>query len=157
MWCVDVCLRVRVRARWWCAWRQVIANPAVGFVGFTGSVAGGRSVYKTVASKRFIDATLELGGKDAAYICNDADFDAAVDTVVDGAFYNAGQSCCAVERVYVHRYVRQAGRGVSIEAVWLGMCGHRDCRLRVPCGGHATLAWRQIALQALSGCCQDND
>ena len=48
-------------------------------------------------------ATLELGGKDAAYVCNDADFDAAVDTIVDGAFYNAGQSCCGIERVYVHK------------------------------------------------------
>ena len=84
---------------------QVISNPAVGFVAFTGSVAGGKAVYKTVAHSRFIDATLELGGKDAAYVCEDADFDAAVDTVVDGAFYNAGQSCCAIERVYVHRCV----------------------------------------------------
>jgi acyl-CoA reductase-like NAD-dependent aldehyde dehydrogenase len=84
---------------------QVIANPKVGFVSFTGSVASGRTVYQTVASRRFIDVTLELGGKDPAYLCEDADFDAAVATIVDGACYNAGQSCCAIERVYVHKYV----------------------------------------------------
>lgn len=84
---------------------SVIANPNVGFVSFTGSVAGGRSVYQTVAGSRFIDATLELGGKDPAYVRSDADLSAAVATVVDGACYNAGQSCCAVERVYVHRSI----------------------------------------------------
>ena len=52
---------------------------------------------------RFIDAGLELGGKDPAYVCEDADFDFAVENVVDGAFYNAGQSCCGIERVYVAR------------------------------------------------------
>lgn len=82
---------------------QVIGNPKIGFVSFTGSVGGGRAVYQTVAAQRFVDVTLELGGKDPAYVCEDADFDAAVATVVDGACYNAGQSCCAVERVYVHR------------------------------------------------------
>lgn len=82
---------------------DLIANPSIGFVSFTGSVATGRNIYKTVAKSRFIDATLELGGKDAAYVCEDADFDAAVATVVDGAFYNAGQSCCGIERVYVAR------------------------------------------------------
>lgn len=81
----------------------MIANPNVTFVSFTGSVAGGRSVYQTVAQSRFIDTTLELGGKDPAYVCEDADLAAAVATVVDGACYNAGQSCCAIERVYVHK------------------------------------------------------
>lgn len=81
----------------------MIGNKDIGFVSFTGSVAGGRSVYQTVAASRFIDATLELGGKDPAYVAEDADFAAAVSTVVDGACYNAGQSCCAIERVYVHR------------------------------------------------------
>src|SRR5262249_50700072 len=66
------------------------------------SVEGGREVYGSV-SHRFIDAGLELGGKDPAYVAEDASFDFAVANVIDGAFYNAGQSCCAVERIYVAR------------------------------------------------------
>lgn len=82
---------------------RVVEHPAIGFVSFTGSVRGGREVYSAVAARRFIDVGLELGGKDAAYVAPDADFEHAVENVIDGAFYNAGQSCCAVERVYVHR------------------------------------------------------
>jgi acyl-CoA reductase-like NAD-dependent aldehyde dehydrogenase len=84
---------------------SLVAHPRAGFVSFTGSVAGGRHVYRTVASKRFIDVGLELGGKDPAYVCEDAAFDATVANVVEGALYNAGQSCCGVERVYVHRAI----------------------------------------------------
>mmetsp|Transcript_23630 Transcript_23630/g.46081 ORF Transcript_23630/g.46081 Transcript_23630/m.46081 type:complete len:496 (+) Transcript_23630:2-1489(+) len=78
----------------------VIQATQVGTVSFTGSVATGHKVYSSVA-KRFIDCTLELGGKDAAYVAEDADLDQAVETLVDGAFYNAGQSCCGIERIYV--------------------------------------------------------
>ena len=81
---------------------RLIADPRIGHVAFTGSVEGGREVYRRTA-ERFIDAGLELGGKDPAYVAEDADLDFAVENVVDGACYNAGQSCCAVERVYVHR------------------------------------------------------
>jgi len=81
---------------------QIIARPEIGFVSFTGSVRGGREIYREV-SKRFIDAGLELGGKDPAYVAPDADLDHAVANLVDGAFYNAGQSCCGIERIYVHR------------------------------------------------------
>jgi acyl-CoA reductase-like NAD-dependent aldehyde dehydrogenase len=81
---------------------RLIRGGHVDHVAFTGSVEGGREVYGHVAS-RFIDAGLELGGKDPAYVAEDANFAFAVDNVVDGAFYNAGQSCCAVERVYVAR------------------------------------------------------
>ena len=82
----------------------LIRSGQVDYVSFTGSVAGGREVYAEVAH-RFIDAGLELGGKDPAYVCEDADFDFAVENVVDGAFYNAGQSCCGIERVYVARSI----------------------------------------------------
>lgn len=94
----------------------VMRQEEVGFVSFTGSVAGGRAVYSSLAQHRFVDATLELGGKDAAYIAEDADMEAAVETLVDGAFFNAGQSCCGIERVYVHesRY-RQFLEGASAE------------------------------------------
>jgi acyl-CoA reductase-like NAD-dependent aldehyde dehydrogenase len=81
---------------------SLIRSGQVDYVSFTGSVAGGREVYGEVA-QRFIDAGLELGGKDPAYVCEDANFEFAVENVVDGAFYNAGQSCCGIERVYVAR------------------------------------------------------
>jgi acyl-CoA reductase-like NAD-dependent aldehyde dehydrogenase len=81
---------------------RLIRSGDVGYVSFTGSVAGGREVYGHV-SRRFIDAGLELGGKDPAYVAEDANFDFAVENLVDGAFYNAGQSCCAIERIYVAR------------------------------------------------------
>ena len=83
---------------------QIIARQEVGFVSFTGSVRGGHEVYREGA-KRFIDVGLELGGKDPAYVAPDADLDHAIANIVDGAFYNAGQSCCGIERIYVHASV----------------------------------------------------
>ena len=80
---------------------RIIARPEIGYVSFTGSVRGGHEIYREVG-QRFIDAGLELGGKDPAYVAPDADFDHAVANLVDGAFYNAGQSCCGIERIYVH-------------------------------------------------------
>ena len=81
---------------------RLIAQRAVDFISFTGSVEGGREVYRQ-ASAQLLDMGLELGGKDPALVCEDANFDYAVTNLVDGAFYNAGQSCCAVERIYVAR------------------------------------------------------
>ena len=71
---------------------------------FTGSVNGGLAV-KSQLSQRFISSGFELGGKDPAYVREDADIDFAVENIVDGICYNSGQSCCAVERVYVHEKV----------------------------------------------------
>lgn len=68
---------------------------------FTGSVAGGRAVAE-VAAGRFIPVGLELGGKDPAYVRPDAKLAFAVENIADGVFFNSGQSCCAVERIYVH-------------------------------------------------------
>ena len=83
----------------------LVADPrAVDYVAFTGSVAGGQAVYRQ-AAQRVLDVGLELGGKDPAYVAADADLAYTVENVVDGACYNAGQSCCAIERVYVHRKV----------------------------------------------------
>jgi acyl-CoA reductase-like NAD-dependent aldehyde dehydrogenase len=79
---------------------RLVAAPEVDFVAFTGSVAVGRLVQRA-AGNRFIGVGLELGGKDPAYVRADADLDHAVENLVDGAFFNAGQSCCAVERIYV--------------------------------------------------------
>ncbi len=82
----------------------LIKHPGINHVSFTGSVRGGHEVVQSAAG-RFIDVGLELGGKDPAYVCADAPFDFAVDNCVDGAFYNAGQSCCAIERVYVEKAI----------------------------------------------------
>jgi acyl-CoA reductase-like NAD-dependent aldehyde dehydrogenase len=79
---------------------RLIAAPEVDFVAFTGSVGVGRLVQRAAAN-RFIGVGLELGGKDPAYVRADADLDRAVENLVDGAFFNAGQSCCAIERIYV--------------------------------------------------------
>src|SRR5512132_821762 len=81
---------------------RMIADPRVAFVSFTGSVEGGHAVQRALSS-RFIGANLELGGKDPAYVRADAPLDFTVENVVDGVYFNAGQSCCAVERIYVHR------------------------------------------------------
>ncbi|MCC6874587.1 MAG: aldehyde dehydrogenase family protein [Sandaracinaceae bacterium] len=83
---------------------KMIADPRVAYVAFTGSVEGGRAVHHAAAD-RFIAVGLELGGKDPAYVCADAPFDFSVENVVDGAFFNSGQSCCAIERVYVHESI----------------------------------------------------
>jgi acyl-CoA reductase-like NAD-dependent aldehyde dehydrogenase len=79
---------------------KLIGHPNIDYVSFTGSVRGGHEVMHS-AVNRFINMGLELGGKDPAYVCADADFQYTVDNCVDGAFYNAGQSCCAIERIYV--------------------------------------------------------
>jgi len=80
---------------------RTVGDARVDHVVFTGSVFGGHRI-QAAASARFIRVGLELGGNDAAYVTADADLQAAVEGLVDGAMYNAGQSCCAVERVYVH-------------------------------------------------------
>lgn len=85
----------------------LLADARVDHICFTGSVPTGRRVYRA-ASERLIGCGLELGGKDPAYVAADADLDFAAENVVDGACYNAGQSCCAVERVYVHESVYAA-------------------------------------------------
>jgi acyl-CoA reductase-like NAD-dependent aldehyde dehydrogenase len=81
---------------------NLLADSRIGHVAFTGSVEGGHEIYRQGA-RRFVEVGLELGGKDPAYVAEDADLPFAVENVIDGACYNAGQSCCAVERVYVHR------------------------------------------------------
>ncbi|KAJ7668997.1 succinate semialdehyde dehydrogenase [Mycena rosella] len=85
---------------------QAIQHPLVNFVSFTGSVPGGREVEKAaVNAPGFKGVALELGGKDPAYVRSDADLDYTAAELVDGAFFNSGQSCCAVERIYVHEAV----------------------------------------------------
>jgi len=83
-----------------------VQHSAVDFVSFTGSVVGGRAVEQAaVAAKGFKGVALELGGKDPAYVRADADLNYTVPELVDGAMFNSGQSCCAVERIYVHESI----------------------------------------------------
>ena len=79
----------------------IIESGEVDFVSFTGSVDAGHKV-QHAAARHFMGVGLELGGKDPAYVRQDADIEHAVVNVMDGAFFNAGQSCCGIERVYVH-------------------------------------------------------
>jgi acyl-CoA reductase-like NAD-dependent aldehyde dehydrogenase len=81
---------------------RLIADPRIRFVSFTGSVAGGAAVQRA-AGEQFIATNLELGGKDPAYVRPDTPLGATIENLVDGAYFNAGQSCCAVERIYVHQ------------------------------------------------------
>jgi acyl-CoA reductase-like NAD-dependent aldehyde dehydrogenase len=83
---------------------RLIRDPRVDFVAFTGSVDGGHAVQQA-AGARFIGTGLELGGKDPAYVRADAFLDQTIENLVDGVFFNSGQSCCAVERIYVHQDV----------------------------------------------------
>lgn len=87
--------------------QRLIRAPEIGYVSFTGSVRGGRIVEESAAG-RFIGVGLELGGNDPAYVREDANLDAAAETLVDGAFFNAGQSCCGIQRIYVARGVHDA-------------------------------------------------
>lgn len=81
--------------------QSLILSPQINHVCFTGSVAGGLAVQQA-ASDRIINVGLELGGKDPAYVRGDVDLAWAAAEIVDGAIFNSGQSCCAIERVYVH-------------------------------------------------------
>jgi acyl-CoA reductase-like NAD-dependent aldehyde dehydrogenase len=79
----------------------LIGDRRIGHVCFTGSVQGGDAIERAAAG-RFIGVGLELGGKDPAYVRADANLDHAIENLVDGAFFNSGQSCCGIERIYVH-------------------------------------------------------
>lgn len=82
----------------------IVRSPLVNHICFTGSVAGGLAVQKA-ASDRIVNVGLELGGKDPAYVREDVDLAWAAEEIVDGAIFNSGQSCCSIERVYVHSSV----------------------------------------------------
>jgi acyl-CoA reductase-like NAD-dependent aldehyde dehydrogenase len=79
---------------------KLIGSGQIDHINFTGSVAGGRAIERATAGT-FASIGLELGGKDPAYVRADAKLDHAIENLVDGAFYNSGQCCCGVERIYV--------------------------------------------------------
>jgi acyl-CoA reductase-like NAD-dependent aldehyde dehydrogenase len=91
---------------------RTLLGQDIDAVCFTGSYATGRRVAEAAAT-RLLPVHLELGGKDPAYVCDDVDVAAAAAALAEGAFYNAGQSCCAVERIYVHRRIA----GAFVEAL----------------------------------------
>lgn len=113
------------------ATEALIRDSRVDHVSFTGSVAGGAMVERNIAG-RFIASGLELGGKDPAYIRPDVDLGAAVDGVMDGAFFNAGQSCCGIERIYVAEEIFDAF--VERAVAWV-----RELRLGNPVDPDTTL------------------
>jgi len=86
---------------------SLIRARSFGFINFTGSVPGGAAIERAAAGT-FTAVGLELGGKDPGYVMDDADLDAAVDSLMDGAMYNAGQCCCGIERIYVHESLYDA-------------------------------------------------
>ncbi len=94
----------------------LIAAGSFNFINFTGSVEGGRSIERAAAGT-FAGVGLELGGKDPGYVMEDADLDAAVDTLMDGATFNSGQCCCGIERIYVHESLIDAFVEKSVACV----------------------------------------
>jgi acyl-CoA reductase-like NAD-dependent aldehyde dehydrogenase len=85
---------------------RMIGDARIGYVAFTGSVPGGHAVQRAAAA-RFIGTGLELGGKDPAYVRPDSPLAATVENLADGSYFNSGQSCCGIERIYVHRSIYQ--------------------------------------------------
>jgi acyl-CoA reductase-like NAD-dependent aldehyde dehydrogenase len=86
---------------------QIVKLPEIQLITFTGSTAGGRAI-RNAAADRFVPICLELGGNDPAYVRPDADIVYTAAQLVDGAVFNSGQSCCSVERIYVHEEVHDA-------------------------------------------------
>ena len=115
----------------------LISEGLFGLVNFTGSVGGGRALEQAAAGT-FTPVATELGGKDPGYVRADADLDAAVETLIDGAMFNSGQCCCGIERIYVHESLFDAFVEKSValvssyvlgdprdEATTLGPMAHR--------------------------------
>jgi acyl-CoA reductase-like NAD-dependent aldehyde dehydrogenase len=95
---------------------RLIAARSFDFINFTGSVGGGQAMEKAAAGT-FTALTLELGGKDPGYVRADADLDAAVETLIDGAMFNSGQCCCGIERIYVHESLFDAFVAKAVDIV----------------------------------------
>ncbi len=95
---------------------DLIAGNAFDFVNFTGSVGGGQAMERAAAGT-FTGVGTELGGKDPGYVMEDADLNAAVDTLIDGAMFNSGQCCCGIERIYVHESLYDEFVAKAVEVV----------------------------------------
>lgn len=103
----------------------LIQTAPINHIAFTGSVAAGEMVERAAAN-RFLHIGLELGGKDPAYVRADASLNHAVETAIDGAFFNSGQSCCGIERIYVHHSLFDEFVDKAITLVKLYKLGRSD-------------------------------
>ncbi|HEV2286357.1 MAG TPA: aldehyde dehydrogenase family protein [Steroidobacteraceae bacterium] len=110
---------------------RVIGDARIDFVAFTGSVAGGRAVQRA-AAERFVGVGLELGGCDPVYVRDDADLQHAVENIVDGAYFNSGQSCCGLQRIFVHESLYEPFTRGAVELI-------RQYRLGDPLDPETTL------------------
>lgn len=104
---------------------KIVSADEIDHICFTGSVAVGRKVARCAAAQ-FSGLGLELGGKDPAYVRADADIDRAVETVIDGALFNSGQSCCAIERLYLHHSIADEFMAKAIALVNRHLLGRPD-------------------------------
>lgn len=132
--------------------QRLIRAPEIGYVSFTGSVRGGRIVEESAAG-RFIGVGLELGGNDPAYVRDDANMDHAVESLVDGAFFNSGQSCCGIQRIYVaqSRYDDFVERTVALtKAYVLGNPLHETTTLGPVVRARAAAEIRDVVGDAIS-------
>ena len=132
--------------------QRLIRAPEIGYVSFTGSVRGGRSIEESAAG-RFIGVGLELGGNDPAYVRADAKIEHAVETLVDGAFFNSGQSCCGIQRIYVARtlYGEFVERAVALASSYvLGNPLHAQTTLGPVVRERAASEIREVIAQAVS-------
>lgn len=137
--------------------QRLIRSPDIGYVSFTGSVRGGRIVEESAAG-RFIGVGLELGGNDPAYVRADAKLDHAVETLVDGAFFNSGQSCCGIQRIYVARplYEDFVERAVALANSYvLGNPLHADTTLGPVVRASAAADIREVIAEAVSAGAKD--
>lgn len=132
--------------------QRLIRAPEIGYVSFTGSVRGG-SIVEESAAGRFIGVGLELGGNDPAYVRDDANMDHAVESLVDGAFFNSGQSCCGIQRIYVaqSRYDDFVERTVALtKAYVLGNPLHETTTLGPVVRARAAAEIRDVVGDAIS-------
>lgn len=137
--------------------QRLIRAPEIGYVSFTGSVRGGRIVEESAAG-RFIGVGLELGGNDPAYVRPDAKLEHAVETLVDGAFFNSGQSCCGIQRIYVARplFDEFVDRAVALTQDYvLGNPLHADTTLGPVVRARAAAEIRDVIAEAVSAGAQN--
>jgi acyl-CoA reductase-like NAD-dependent aldehyde dehydrogenase len=103
----------------------LVQTKSVQYVTFTGSVAAGKAIERAAASN-FLNVSLELGGKDPAYVRADANINLAAEVTIDGAFFNSGQSCCGIERLYVHESIYEPFLAKAVELTKAYILGRPD-------------------------------
>ena len=136
---------------------DILAKGLVDHTNFTGSVAGGRAIEKAAAGT-FMTLGLELGGKDPAYVRADANVEHAIENLVDGAFFNSGQSCCGIQRIYVARpqYEEFVERAVALTNTYvLGNPLHADTTLGPVVRARAAADIREVIAEAVAAGAQN--